>query len=167
MKLWDHRIIEYRNQISASDDSLSLTISLYSYILVSFVAQMVKCLPTVWELLLLLSRFSCVRLCAIPWTEACQALPSMGFSRQKSMGVGCCCLLGNAGDLSLIPGLGRFPGEENGNPFQYSCLENPVDGGAWWATVHGVEKSQTRLSNFTFIYIEVIMCPLKIHMLKC
>jgi len=42
------------------------------------------------------------------------------------------------------------PGEGNGNPLQYSCLENPMDGGAWWATVHGVTKSQTRLSDFTF-----------------
>jgi len=44
-------------------------------------------------------------------------------------------------DLGLIPGSGRSPGEENSNPFQYSCLENSVDGGAWWATVHGVSKS--------------------------
>ena len=49
----------------------------------------------------------------------------------------------NAGDLGSIPGLGRSPGEENGNPLQYSCLENPMDGGAWWATVHGVAKSLT------------------------
>ena len=56
----------------------------------------------------------------------------------------------NAGDLGLIPGWGRFPGEGNGNPLQYSCLENPMDGGAWWATGHGVAKSQTRLSDFTF-----------------
>jgi len=49
----------------------------------------------------------------------------------------------NAGDLGLIPGLGRSPGEGNGNPLQYSCLENSMDGGAWWATVHGVAKSQT------------------------
>ena len=55
----------------------------------------------------------------------------------------------NAGDLGSIPGSGRSPGEGNGNPFQDSCLENPMDGGAWWATVHGVEKSQTRLSNLT------------------
>ena len=41
----------------------------------------------------------------------------------------------------LIPGLGRSPGERNGNPLQYSCLENPMDRGAWWATVHGVAKS--------------------------
>ena len=56
----------------------------------------------------------------------------------------------NAGDLSLIPESGRSPGERNGNPLQYSCLENPMDGGAWWATVHRVAKSRTRLSDFTF-----------------
>ena len=49
----------------------------------------------------------------------------------------------NAGDPGLIPGLGRSPGEGNGNPLQYSCLENPMDGGAWRATVHGVAKSRT------------------------
>jgi len=55
----------------------------------------------------------------------------------------------NVGDLGLIPGLGRAPGEGNGNPLQYSCLENPMDGGAWWATVHGVAKSRTQLNDFT------------------
>ena len=55
----------------------------------------------------------------------------------------------HAGDPGLIPGLGRSPGEGNGNPLQYSCLENPVDEGAWRATVHGVTKSQTQLSDFT------------------
>ena len=49
----------------------------------------------------------------------------------------------NAGDPGSIPGLGRSPGEGNGNPVQYSCLENPMDRGAWWATVHRVAKSQT------------------------
>ena len=49
----------------------------------------------------------------------------------------------NAGDLDSIPGSGRSPGEGNGNPLQYSCLENPMDGGAWWTTVHGVAKSRT------------------------
>ena len=43
-------------------------------------------------------------------------------------------------------------GEGNGNPLQYSCLENPLDGGAWWAAVHGVAKGQTRLSDFTFTF---------------
>ena len=55
----------------------------------------------------------------------------------------------NAGDLGSIPGLGRSPEEGNGNPLQYSCLENPMDGGAWWATVHGVAKGRTRLSELT------------------
>ena len=49
----------------------------------------------------------------------------------------------NAGDLGLIPGLGRSPGEGNGNPLQYSCLENPMDGGAWQAPVHRVAESST------------------------
>ena len=48
-----------------------------------------------------------------------------------------------AGDVGSIPGWGRSPGEGNDNPLQYSCLENPMDKGAWWATVHGVTKSQT------------------------
>ena len=47
------------------------------------------------------------------------------------------------GDVGSIPGSGRSPGERNGYPFQYSCLENSMDRGAWWATVHGVTKSQT------------------------
>ena len=55
----------------------------------------------------------------------------------------------NAGDLGLIPGLGRSPGEGNGKALQYSCLENPMDGGAWQATVHGVAQSRTQLSDFT------------------
>ena len=55
----------------------------------------------------------------------------------------------NAGDLGSIPGLGRSPGEGNGNPLQYSRLENPIDRGAWWATVHGIAKSRTRLNDFT------------------
>ena len=54
----------------------------------------------------------------------------------------------NAGGQGLIPRSGRSPGEGNGNPFQYSCIENPMHGGAWWATVHGVAKSQPWLSNF-------------------
>ena len=53
----------------------------------------------------------------------------------------------NVGDLGSIPGSGRSPGEGNGNPLQYSCLENSVDGGAWGAVIHGVAKSQTRLSD--------------------
>ena len=54
---------------------------------------------------------------------------------------------GDVRDLGLIPGLGRSPGKENGYPLQYSCLENPMGRRAWWATVHGVTKSWTQLSN--------------------
>ena len=53
--------------------------------------------------------------------------------------------LASAGDAGSIPGLGRSPGGENGNPSQYSCWENPMDRGAWQAPVHGVAKTQTRL----------------------
>ena len=53
----------------------------------------------------------------------------------------------NVADTGSIPGLGRSPGEGNGNPLQYSCLGNPIDRGAWWAMDHGVAKSQTRLSD--------------------
>ena len=53
----------------------------------------------------------------------------------------------NEVDLGSIPGLGRSSGEGNGNSLQVSCLENPMDRGAWWAAVHGVAKSQTRLRN--------------------
>ena len=61
----------------------------------------------------------------------------------------------NAGDVKdsgSIPGLGRPPGGRHGNSLQYSCLENPMDGGAWWAAVHGVAKSQERLGDFTFTF---------------
>ena len=67
----------------------------------------------------------------------------MGFPGGSEVKVSAC----NAGDLGSIPGLGRSPGEGNGNPLQYSCAENPMDRGAWWATVHGVAKSWTRLTK--------------------
>ena len=56
----------------------------------------------------------------------------------------------SAGDSGSIPGSGRPPGEGNGKPLQYSCLENPMDREAFWATVHGVAESWTRWSDFTF-----------------
>ena len=59
----------------------------------------------------------------------------------------------NAGDSGSIPGLGRSPGEGNGNQLQYSCLENPMDRGAWQVTVHRVANSQTQLSDFTFTFL--------------
>ena len=55
----------------------------------------------------------------------------------------------NSGDLALIPGSGRSPGEENRYPLQYSCLENPMDRGAWQAAIHSVKKSRTRLKGLS------------------
>ena len=63
----------------------------------------------------------------------------------------------NARDPGSIPELGRSPAEGNGTPLQYSFLENPMDGGAWEAAVHGVAKSQTRLSDFTSLLINLIL----------
>ena len=63
----------------------------------------------------------------------------------------------NTGDEGLIPGSGRSPGEGNGNPVQYSYLENPVDRGPWWATVHGVAKRQTQLSVCVCVCVCVCM----------
>ena len=56
------------------------------------------------------------------------------------------CNAGDTGDADSVPGLGRSPGVGTGNPLQYSCLGNPMDRGAWWATVQGVTKTQTQLS---------------------
>ena len=63
------------------------------------------------------------------------------------MGKESACSAGDTGDAGLIPGLGRSLGEGNGNPLQYSCLENPTDRGAWLDTAQRVTKSQTRLST--------------------
>ena len=63
----------------------------------------------------------------------------MGFPHSSVSKESAC----NTRDPGAIPGLGRFPGEGNGNPLQYSCLENPMGRRAWWATVHGVAKSRT------------------------
>ena len=123
-----------------------------------------------------------VRLFMTPWTAAHQAPLPMGFSRQEYWSGLLRPPLGdlpNPGIKSASPALAGgffttsatweaqvfckwglwllsclhlFSGEGNGNPLQYSCLENPMDGGAWWAAVHGVAKSRTRLSDFTFTY---------------
>ena len=62
---------------------------------------------------------------------------------------------GDTRDVGLIPGSGKSPGEGNGNPLQYSCLGNPLNRGACWTTVHGVTKSQTWLSNWTIVFLDV------------
>ena len=59
----------------------------------------------------------------------------------------------SVGDLDLIPGSGRSPGEGNGSPLQYSFLENPMDRGAWWTTVHEVSKGQTQLNDEHFHFV--------------
>ena len=58
---------------------------------------------------------------------------------------------GDAGDTDSVPGLGRSPGGGNSNPLQYSCLENSMDTGAWWAPAHGVAKNQTRPSDLAHV----------------
>ena len=118
-------------------------------------------------LLLLLSCFSCVQLCATPWTAAHQAPLSKEFFRQEywnrlpfsspiymctysrgflgvSLGKESAC---SAGDSSSIGGLRRSPAGGHGSPLQYSCLENSMDRGAWRATVHKVAKSRTGLKR--------------------
>ena len=67
--------------------------------------------------------------------------------------------VGDARDVGAIPGSGRSPGVGNGNPLQDSCLENSMDRGAWWATVHGVTKSQTRMSSWAHTH--------SVYQLKC
>ena len=63
----------------------------------------------------------------------------------------------NAGDLGSIPGSGRSPGEGNGNPLQYSCLENPMDRGAWQATVHGLSKESDTTERLLFTSLPVFI----------
>ena len=58
-----------------------------------------------------------------------------------------CANAGDIRDMDLIPGSERFPGEGNGNPLQYSCMENSMDKGTWWVRVHGISKSWTQLNN--------------------
>ena len=96
-------------------------------------AQRLKRLPTMWE--------TWVRsLGQEDWRRKWQPTPVfLGFPGGSEVKESA----HNAGDLGSIPGSGRSPGEGNSNPLQYSCLESPMDEGAWWATVHGVAKSQT------------------------
>ena len=58
---------------------------------------------------------------------------------------------GGTRDVGSVPALGRSPGEGHGNPLQYSCLENPMDRGAWWVTIHGVEKSRAQMKQFSIV----------------
>ena len=122
----------------------------------SLVAQVVKCLPTMWETSVQ-SLGGEDHMDKGMATHSRILAPSQKKDRLKEILCGFPCSSDgkasacNAGDLGLIPVLGRSSGEGNGNPLQYSCLENPMDQGTWWATVHGVTKSQTQLSDFTYI----------------
>ena len=82
--------------------------------------------------------FSIILLCKLSPTFSYPALPFWLSGKESAHSVG---------DQGSIPGLGISPGEGNGNPLQCSCLENPIDRGAWWATVHGVKKSWKRLRD--------------------
>ena len=93
-----------------------------------------SCYSDYWNLHVL----SSVWLFATVWTVAWQAPLSIGSSKQEYW------------SASLFPPLGNLLGEGNGTPLQHSCLKSPMDGGAWWAAVHGVAKSRTWLSDFTF-----------------
>ena len=95
----------------------------------SLVAQLVKNLLAVWE--------TWVR--SLGWEDPLEK----GFPHSLVSIESAC----NAGDLGSIPGLGRSPGEGNGNPVQYSCLENPMDRGAWQDTVHGVARVRHDLAT--------------------
>ena len=88
----------------------------------------------------------CYTLRMAQWTS--YPYHAVGFPRGSDSKATAC----NAGDLELIHGQGRSPGEGNGNPLQYPCLKNAMDEEAWWATVHEVAKSQTQLSDFTFTF---------------
>ena len=86
----------------------------------------------------------------------------MGFPGGSKVKASAC----DAGDPGSISGSGRSLGEGNGSPLQYSCLENPMDRGAWRATIHRVAKSQTRLSNFTYTHTHThtfILIPALFH----
>ena len=81
-------------------------------------------------------------------------------------------LLGNAGDLGLISGLGRSPGEGNGNPFQYSCLENPMDRKIWWATYSSwdhkeLDTNEELTHTYTHTHTHTHTDFLQIHLQKC
>ena len=65
----------------------------------------------------------------------------------------------NAGGMVSIPGSGRSPGEGNGNPLQYSCLRNPMDRGAWWATVHGVTVRHNLANEHTIFEVFFLKFP--------
>ena len=87
----------------------------------------------------------------IPWENhnSKRHMYPLGTFRLPTSGKEPACQYRRCRESGLVPGLGRSSGEGNGNPLQYSCLENPMDRGVWWATVHGVSKSQTWLKQLS------------------
>ena len=95
--------------------------------------------------------------CAYTWHVSVCALYKLHYAIYNVLQGFPCSSVGrepayNAGDPGLISGLGRSPGGGNGNPLQYSCLENPMDRGAWWATVHGVARVGHDLASQPMFY---------------
>ena len=104
-----------------------------------------------------------ISVCVDIHTVPCCLSTALGFPGGSEVKASVC----HVGDLGQIPGLGRFPGEGHGNPLQYSCLENPMDRGAWRATVHWVAKSWKQLSDFTFHSIPLHPLPAQRHVYCC
>ena len=126
----------------------------------------------------------------IPWTEESGRLQTMGFQEVRHDWATSLSLFtsqvvlvvknlpasaGDVGDVDSVPGPGRSPGGGDDNPLQSSCLENPMDRGAWWATVHRVAQSRTQLkwlSTHTWVYIRyksiynIYMCKIHISILN-
>jgi len=116
----------------------------FVYVFVCVCVCVYMCIVCVCVVCGMVHVYICVCVCVV-CVYVCMKV--YGFKKKKKFLIACgsdgkesTC---NAGDLGSIPGSGRSPGEGNGSPLQYSCLENSMDRGPWWATVHGIEKSQT------------------------
>ena len=124
----------------------------YKHLCFSPFSCLILSVPGPLRLRIIQLNYHCVRACLCPnrgvsgWGRIKWCLHDLIFPGGSDGKVSAC----NAGDPGSIPESGRSPGERNGNPLQYSCLENPMDRGAWWAAVHGVAKSRTWLRDFTF-----------------
>ena len=102
------------------------------------------------------------------WRYPTRVLPWGLTGKESSCSAGGTGGAGGTGDASSIPGSGRLQGEGNGNPLQYSCLENPMNRGAWWAAVHRVAKNQKQLTTTTtttvlgnqYIFSHWNICPM-------
>ena len=134
----------------------------YKFLLIPFI-YLFKHSLRIWFLAIWLQHpshiwdFSVLKWCPSKWLVKGRLLVSLGFP-DDSVVNNPPAITGDTGDVGLIPGSGRSPGVGNGNLFHYSCLENSMDRGAWWSTVHGVAESRTWLSTCAlvglFLHIE-------------